>query len=622
MTFSLSLILRALVLGASFTGLCAALRTRFGLNRFVAPCTAACGIIVALMLAGMLGILKIAAYVLYALGLAGLLYAYVLRRGRPEWGLILALALVAGLLAWRYYPCHLFRIDDFSHWGQAARHLLNTDRFPNGGDTYIYFQSYPLGATCFIYYVVRPLIHIEGLYLFAQGMLCVLLFLPVFALVRGSRRIYYPLIAAVFFALFSHYFFKTMLLVDLLLSFFAIGIAASIAVSRDDLRRALIAALPGIAAVALVKNSGLCFSAASALMLVPIAKRCGARRGRAWLVAAGALALPAAAYLLWILHIRLRFPAALASKHAVSLTAYAEHLRSKGLDTVRAIAATQLRALFHLEGTLIVGVPLLLAMTLVLFLGARGLPEKARRELRKTYLHDILIYVVWYGLIFLMYLFSMPEGEALDLTSFTRYNSTGLIYLLALVAIPVLELIQTRRVLPPRLLRALSGCAVAGLAAVAIATVWPGEVPVFDSLLERDASYTPIREKLIAAREDFGLENRGRYLAYYHSDRSYTGQPGYLYYASKYEYETGEIYAIMDTHDEEAPFHVGVYFDNHATADLPAYLDEMMDSCDALVLFDEPSPEFGAALDQFLETYAGDTPVYRAYSPEESASGV
>ena len=201
MLLSIGAAARCLLVFASFAGLCAALRVRFGLHRFVAPFTAACGVIVFLMLAGMAGLLRPALFALCALGLLGAAYAYLIRRARPEWRLILALAAVFALLYWRYSPCHFWRTDDFSHWGHAARHLLTTDRFPNGGDSYIYFQSYPLGSACFIYYLSRFVSDSEGFMLFAQSVLYVLLFLPVFSLVQRQRRVYYPILAALFLLL-------------------------------------------------------------------------------------------------------------------------------------------------------------------------------------------------------------------------------------------------------------------------------------------------------------------------------------------------------------------------------------------------------------------------------------
>lgn len=118
------LIVRALILLLSFTGLCAGLRVGLRLHRMIAPFVAVSAVIALLMFGGMLGALRLTFYLLYFAGFGGLVYAYGLRRARPEWGLIAAMLVFAACLAWRFYPCPLYLNDDLSHWGLVARHLL------------------------------------------------------------------------------------------------------------------------------------------------------------------------------------------------------------------------------------------------------------------------------------------------------------------------------------------------------------------------------------------------------------------------------------------------------------------------------------------------------------------
>lgn len=601
---------RCLLVFASFAGLSAALRVRFGLHRFVAPFTAACGVIVALMLAGMAGLLEPALLALYALGALGLIYAYGLRRARPEWGLILALLAACALLYWRYAPCQLWRTDDFSHWGHAARHLLLTDRFPNGGDSYIYFQSYPLGSACFIYYLARFTSRSEGFMLFAQSALYLLLFLPAFSLVRRQRRIYYPILAALFLLLFCHCFLKILLTVDLLLAFFGIGIAAAIHTPPgDDIRTSCIAALPGMIAVTLVKNSGLFFTALSATLLFRAARRCGVRRGRRWALALAGIGLPAAAYLLWTLHIRLRFPAALDTKHAVSLTAYLGQLRAKGPGVVGQIALGQLRALIHLRGTLALAAPILALISLLLLLAARKLPAPERRRVGRAYLFGIGAYALWYIMLFLMYVFSMPEDEALGLASFSRYNGTGLVYATGLIALLLLDTLQRRDLLPRAMLRALSRLSALGLAAVLALAAWPGGAPGFRTWFERNPGYTELRQRLIAAREQSGLEPLARSMIYCQYDLAvYDRTLPHLYYEIKYAFDSGDVLLITDEASNPGRYYAGTRWAASEIDSASEFIAENIDGCDALIVVDE-SAAFEAELDAFLETYTGDTPV-------------
>ncbi len=615
MLASIGTVARGLMVFASFAGLCAALRVHLKLHRFVAPFAAACCVIVLLMFAGMVGVLKPAAIALYALGALGLIDVCCVRRERLEWGLILALLAALAFMYWRYGPCHFWRTDDFSHWGHAARHLLRTDRFPNGGDSYIYFQSYPLGSACFIYYLARFVSAEEGFILFAQSALYVLLYLPVFSLVRQQRRIYYPILAALFFLLYSHCFFKILLAVDLLLAFFGIGIAAAIHAPHRSQSAMVAAALPGIVAVALIKNSGLFFSILSAVLLFLAARRGGMSRGRRWALMLSTIALPVAAYLIWTLHISLRFPAAFSSKHAVSLSAYVAQLHSKGLRVVGRIALAQVKALLHLKDTLAVSVPFLLIVSLFILITVHRLPRGARRRVYKAFLFDIGAYALWFVMVFLMYVFSMPEKEALGLASFSRYNGTGLVYATGLCAMLLLEMLQYRKpLLPYALLRAVACAAALGLAAVLILAAWPGQVPVFGELFERDVEYTDLRKLLNEAQRQSGLAPLDRCILYCRGDKDiYERRFPHAYYCIKYTFDSGDIRVIADEKSTPGQYIAGTRWKAQNIDRASDFLAENIDGSMAVILLDE-SPEFESELEAFLEARAIDIPVYRIFS--------
>lgn len=76
-------LVRSLFVAAVFAGLCAGIRARFDIDYRIAPFVAASGIVAILMFAGMLGILKPCLLLLYALGLAGLTYAFIVKKITP-----------------------------------------------------------------------------------------------------------------------------------------------------------------------------------------------------------------------------------------------------------------------------------------------------------------------------------------------------------------------------------------------------------------------------------------------------------------------------------------------------------------------------------------------------------
>ena len=323
MAIPLSAILPGLLIAASFAGLCAALRVRLRISPFIAPMTAVSGIIVSLMLAGMLGVLKIAAYCLYILGILGLLYACIYKRSAPHWGVLALFVLFASFLVFRFHASMLRHYDDFTHWGVIVSHLLRHDRFPAAQDAAITFQSYPPGAACFIYYVARAVGNYEGVYLIAQNFMLGVFFLPIFALIGRRKRVLYPAAIALFVFYFHYACADSNLLVDNLLSFYGIGLTATAFYYRDDPKQALTAVLPAMFGVVYIKNSGMFFAVVTAAVIAYFAWQNGRRSKRfVWLL----ISSPILCYLVWELFIKFHFPSALRSNHAISLYRYAREL--------------------------------------------------------------------------------------------------------------------------------------------------------------------------------------------------------------------------------------------------------------------------------------------------------
>lgn len=611
------LIGRSLLLLASFAGLCAGLRLRFKLDCCIAPFTAASCIIAVLMLGGMLGALVPAVCALYLLGLAGFVYAYCVKKSFAPPVLYLSAVAFIAFLIWRFYFCPLYRNDDVSHWALVARHLLNHNRFPVGRDTYVYFQSYPLGVACFIYYIGRLTLNAEGVYLVAHNLLLGLLFLPMFSLIRERRKVFLPIAAALFFFLF--HFFRTMisLQVDIILSFFGIGAAAAIARYRADARRAVIAALPAMIAVVCIKNSGLFFSAASAAMLWYVFRRSGLRRP-GWRALA-AFAVSALTYLLWIVHIKLRFPAALETKHAVSIAAYLSELRTKGLSLALQITKLHMQMLITPRIDRNITYVFILMAAVVLFFSTRALPVQRRRRLYRLFVAAIALYLIWYILILLMYIFSMPEEEALVLASHYRYNGTGLAYLIGLISILLFVTLQQTGALAS-LMRWVGRLCPLYIAAMIALTAIPNPLVGRFKMFERDLHPYSLHDACEEAKEVCDLEDGCRLLVYWRSRGREQHSYVYAYYALKYEFESDELFMIFDDSDEPAEYFLAHNRNVSPLEDAAEYAADMIDSCEAFLIMNESS-EFEDEIAAFLDGYGGDTLVYRAYSPKESASG-
>lgn len=609
------------------------LSIRLKLDCTISPFVAVSGIIVALMLAGMAGILFPMVCALYALGFAGIVYA-IAKRHAPPRPLILALLAFLIFLVWRFYFCPLWHSDDISHWGLVARHLLRYDRFPSAGDDYVFFQNYPLGAACFIYYVGRITENSEGVYLIAQNFLLGALYLPMFSLIRKRRNVLYPLCAAFFFLLFHYFRHVVGLQVDALLGFFSIGMAAAIVRYRNDLRRALTAVLPAMAAVIYIKNSGLFFALLAAAMLMRASRRRDVRR-RAWLGFA-LIAVTACAFLLWELYTKLAFPNALATKHAVSLAAYARQGMSKSPSVIAQIALRQLRSMFSFHAEKRLAMLVLPLCAILLFYASRMLADPRRRQIRADFFRAVGVYLVWYLLVFLMYVFSMPSSEALLLGGMYRYNGTGLTCLMGMTAILLFELFQEADPLPgfTRWVSRLCPLFIAGMIAL---TAWPGGARL-DEVFERNTRPSDFRAALQQLRADGTIADGSQILGYWTSMVS-NDTADFAYYAIKYEFETDDILLIAsDDHypglyivgarqgkvqpedvlesassDASLPSLVGLTHGVHVClplADVSNFVAKNIDAADAFLILGD-SEDFEARIAPVLDSYDGNTPVYR-----------
>lgn len=614
MSQSFVLILRGILLGCSFTGLCALVRCALKLDRFIAPFFTACALIGTLMLAGMLRVLPYAFYTIYIGGFGGLAYAYLFRKLRPAYGVIGLLGIFTIYLIFRFYPCKLFLNDDISHWGLVARYLLNHNAFPDASTEVVYFQSYPLGTASFIYYICRTLANEEGLWLISQNFLMGLFFLPLLSNIRGNRRYLYPIAAILFVYLFKHTRTLVNLQVDWLMGFFGIGVASALAFYSRDIKKAMLVAIPAMIAVVYIKSSGLFFAAFTVLALVWIVRRTGHRRKTVLTTLLAGTLIFAGAYLAWILHVRLSYSAALSTKHAVSLTAYAQELGSKSSEMILTIAQGMVAEL--IPGQFYEFAPLLvLALVAVtsLLIGFRD--PRRRAELPRVYramLIGVGIYAVWYVMLFLMYLFSMPEGEAEELASIYRYNATGLVFMIGLQMLILFRYVgRTEVLIAPTLrliYRILAVVTVTGLCLVGIVRPF-----FYQTLLTPDPEYMELRKRILRAKDELDITSGGKYLVYFNDgeeDMPYST----LFFHLKYEYDSVNFAAIFGL---ETPIDGNGYMyvdGENATpgADPVAYLQSHLDQYDALIVIHK-NEAFEDALHTYLASGEESVPVCYAY---------
>lgn len=615
------LLLRAALLSLSFFGLCATAHSQLKLNRFIAPCFVACSIICVLMFAGMLRVLKYGFYLLYFGGFIGAIAVLAKKLYRREglslrWSdryLIVIGVLLLIYIVWRLGSSYLHEYDDFAHWSIVARHLLKTDAFPDASAASVTFQSYPLGAAVFMYYICRTLGNQEGLWLIAQNLLYILLFMPILAHVRGNRKWILPVLTVLFILLFKHTRPMESLYVDWLLSFFGFGSVAAIMYHRNEPVQALLCALPAAIAVTLFKNSGIFFVIVMSCALgIAVSGRKGRRFG--WLCFLICTAASIAALLLWNLHVKQVFPSGLNTKHAISLTTYTSRFDSKNLSLILQTFVRMVKRWIRPDFYQIQGLLFIIIGYLSMHLTARSHPE-LRIHLKpalKAFVLILLAYAAWYLMLYMTYIFSMTPREARILAAFDRYNSTGILLMEGLSLIVLIDFFARDELAPSAHPTALWASIVTAILLTST-LVKPGEYCFwfYPELTQRTVTRCASRQIAYNFMQEYNLPQDSCYLicagAATQQSSSVYGQ---AYGDMKFELDSPYITIVgRIAGEEEADSYLyGDLQNKEYVADPASSILMDLDSFDAIIVLQE-DPIFDEMLASLLENYAGDLPI-------------
>lgn len=376
-------------------------------------------------LAGLLNLMREATYLLWAAGLALAVVSLLRREPLRAFftpGLCFFAAAVIGLAA-LLHGARFVSYDDFSHWALIARTLLLRDALPTFRDTALSFLNYPPGSACWIYFVCRLTVAGEDVMMFAQAVMMAACMTPLFLLSRSVRPFLLTGVLACGVFLGKDALLYT-LHVDHLLPMVAAAGMLLVLLYADDPRRAACVALPFMVYDYLIKNSGLLFALLTAALLLALALRkqkSGAPLGRRdWLCLGACCSAAPIVFYLWNRHTTMVFENASATKHAMRPGQLIAEFSEKTAQDISAITS---------------GFWAALPAACALSLAALGLIAllAAAASLRKGGLHRpslaalggcALVELIYLAGLWLMYLFSMPTGEALAQASMPRYIST------------------------------------------------------------------------------------------------------------------------------------------------------------------------------------------------------
>ena len=464
----------------------------------------------AIFAAGLFNLLPEATLIVFLGGLCCLAWLLVKRQWKP--GLSLGGAfflIVCAVLAIRLRGEKLVYIDNFTHWETAALHLLRKDRFPNFQDSYIRFQSYPLGTASLIYYFCKVAgTRAEWFQMLAHWACAAAMLSGLFALAKNVPARAACFAGGLMLLCADNQF--TQLLVDSTLGLVALGATAFCVYYRSDLKHKALWVTPWLIYLIAVKNSGALF-AVYVLALVLLWggwKRC---------LAVGAASL--STLLFWNRHVSYVFDSGMMAQHSMSLDHFKRMLAIKKPGAVESIVKKMLAEVLSPHNAylpvLVLSVALLIAALVML---------KKDRIVKALLIYGAVCYVIYQAGMLGMYVFTMQEKEAMRLASYDRYHGTIWIFSSGLALMAAMLFSERAR---PRG-RAWM-CAACALCVAAMALSGMPNYAFYTRYMDDDTRDTlAIRDATDALIADYGLpEGKSYYLLV--DDDFTSAETAYLY---------------------------------------------------------------------------------------------
>lgn len=428
-------------------GLFASLKLK--LHQAVIPIFVFSGITAILFVAGLLNVMPYMVMILFIGGI-GLflyyLYLFMIKKGiagmriNPStiffmMGILIMIVFLNGVIHNHY--------DDFSHWGLIVKEMFQVNGLPDGR-TIISFTNYPPGSATFIYYVLSITGYSESYAFMAQGFLIVACLTVLFIFTSWKRPGLIVTAAAASLALFSlngNYIYT--LLVDGLLGMVAFAISVIAFYYRKDWKKGLLATTPILIMLLLIKDSGKVFFLFNLVMIFWFVYSYSLKgkilskkniRIALWVLVFSAL-LPLSLDFLWGQYVDKAYQDDHHNKFTVNRGKILNNDKTE--EFKENLAPMIFRAATDMDNS---GIQLMLILNglalATIFIYSIMHKELARRLIGVT-LFVNSAYLFYIFTLYLMYLFLMPEGEAVRLAGFNRYLLTIVIFCIGILMVAI-----------------------------------------------------------------------------------------------------------------------------------------------------------------------------------------
>lgn len=311
--------------------------------------------------------------------------------------------------------------DNFSHWATIVKSMLITDQLPDAGNQLVTFKNYPPGCAVFIYYVCKFLGNAQGVMLLAQNSILFSCFLAVFGIIKEKQRFLLYSFLGMGCSLLSYLNLTIRinnLLVDFLLPLLAMAAIAFVYQSRDSLWKTSLCTTLILGFTCIVKNTGIVFAG---FVLAYYIWNIGKKKGiAAWIKAVTVcmtVCLALIPYVVWNLYVRCRF-SGIEQKFQLAFGKQESLAVSK--EQYGQITEEFVKAAFSISNRAILAFFLCNIAAVLAVLFVRIFLKKQWKLGRVLVVVDLMAILYHIGILGL-YLFSMPEEEAVRLAGFDRY---------------------------------------------------------------------------------------------------------------------------------------------------------------------------------------------------------
>lgn len=333
----------------------------------------------------------------------------------------------------------LIHYDNFSHWALIVKEMFLMDGLPDR-TTVIYFKNYPPGTAIFIYYVLKIVGVAESYSLMAQGFLIAACLTVLFIFTSWKKPLQFILTLITVFSLItinSESLFN--LLVDIILGMVAFTTAIISYYYRNDWKKIVLINTPILLFLVLIKDSGKLFLLLNVFLILlfiyhntlknkvlnPV------RTKILFITTSLVLFLPVFISYLWVKYTQKVYDTLYSeNKFALSLEKFNIQNKSDALKDT--LFPKMLEQFFDVNSNIFqtyIWINVGMIMGFVIFL---VLKKSVSKRIIFTFLYTNSALLVYTMSLFMMYLFLMPEDEAINLASYSRYLTTIILYFSAL----------------------------------------------------------------------------------------------------------------------------------------------------------------------------------------------